>query len=87
LSNLAEEILSFVSKKGKIEAREIQERFNLTKETATTVINFLVEFGFAELDESKRYVRLSEPCKKFLEEDTNQSQNRDERLTLMLVYL
>ena len=89
MSDLAEEILYLIGKRGKIETREVQDRFNLSRETATSVVDFLVEFGFAELDQSKRYIRLSEPCKKFFEETIDQDRDQDsrERLTLTVAYL
>ena len=68
LNNLPEEILSLVSKKQKVEIREIKDRFNITSETAKSVIDFLVEFGFVQFDESKGYVMLSKSYKRFLEE-------------------
>jgi Mn-dependent DtxR family transcriptional regulator len=68
LSDLAEEILSLISKKGEIGIKEIKDRLNVSKETLTTEIDFLVEAGFVKLDKSKRYIRLSNRCKKFLEE-------------------
>ena len=77
MRELAEEMLSLISKKGKIEIREIQEKLCLTRETATTIVDFLLEFGFVWLDESKTYVRLSEPCRKLLEEETNHEQDNN----------
>jgi predicted transcriptional regulator len=68
LSDLAEEILSLVSSKGEMEVEEIQHRLNITRETLSREIDFLVESHFVQLDESKQYIRLSELCKKFLEE-------------------
>jgi len=88
VSDLAEEILSLISKKGKLEIKEIQDRFCLTRETATGPINFLIEFGFAQLDESKRYIRLSEPCRKLIEEEEEtayQEQEKSKRNTLAVV--
>ncbi len=87
MSDLAEEILFLVGKRSKIGTGEIQDRLNLTKETTTTVINFLMEFGFVQLDENKRYITLSAPCRKFYEETVNDDQDRDERLTLAIAYL
>ncbi len=65
---LADEILSLIARKDQIEIADIQDRFGITKQTANSVIDFLVKFGFIEIDDSKRYVRLSEPCKKFFAE-------------------
>ena len=87
MSELAEEMLYLISKKGKIEVREIQGRFNLTKESATTVIDFLAEFGFVQLDEGKRYVMLSEPCKRFFEESIDHDRDESDRLMLTIAYL
>jgi len=60
-------MLSLVNKKGKVEVREIKDRFNLSNETLNSVIGFLVEFGLVRLDESKRYIMLSPTGKKFFE--------------------
>jgi predicted transcriptional regulator len=72
LSDLAEEILSLVSSKGQIEVKEIQQRLNITKETLSSEIDFLVESHFVQWDESRQCIRLSELCKKFLEETSEQ---------------
>ena len=87
MSELAEEMLYLISKKGKIDLREIQDRFNLTRETASTVIDFLAEFGFVQLDEDKKYIMLSEPCKRFFEESIDQDGDKSDRLMLTLAYL
>ena len=60
--------MSLIRKKGKIETREVQDRLGLTKETTNMFIDFLVKFGFAEFDASKRSISLSKPCKRFFEE-------------------
>lgn len=68
MSALAEEILSVLAKKGRIEITDVQDSFNVTKETARMALDFLMKFGFIELDKSKEYIRLSEPCQKFFAE-------------------
>ena len=72
LSDLAEEILSLVSSKGEIEVGEIQHRLNITRETLSKEIDFLVESHFVQWDENKQCIRLSELCKKFLDETSEQ---------------
>ena len=72
LSDLAEEILSLVSSKGQIEVKEIQHRLNITRETLSREIDFLVESHFVQWDESMQCIMLSEPCKKFLEDTSEQ---------------
>ena len=73
LSDLVEEILSLIKKKAlvkkkhKVEIRELKDKFNVSIETTKSVVDFLVEFGFVRLDESKRYIMLSTPYKRFLE--------------------
>lgn len=69
LSNLAEEILSLIIKKGKVRISEIQSIFNLTNETTKLAVNFLVKFGFVRWDKRRRYVMLSSRYKRFLEEE------------------
>lgn len=44
---------------------DVPNRFSVTKETARLAVDFLVKFGFVELDETEGYIRLSEPCEKF----------------------
>ncbi len=68
MSDLVEVILSMVRKKGTCRIEEIQETFNLTRETQNSIIDFLVEYGFLEWDKRKRYIRLSKPSRKFFEE-------------------
>ncbi len=85
MKHLAEEVLSLVSIEGKIELREIQNRLNLKMETVTTVIDFLVEFGFAELDESNRYVRLTGLYKQFLE-NLKQDEDKGDRELFAVAY-
>ena len=68
MSDLADEILVLVSRKGEMEIREIQRSLNVTRETLTKEIDFLVQSHFVQWDENKCCVRLSELCKKFLEE-------------------
>ncbi|MGH9923247.1 MAG: DeoR family transcriptional regulator [Nitrososphaerales archaeon] len=68
MSALAEEILSVLAKKGRIATTDIQDSFNVTKETARMALDFLMKFGFVELDKSKKYILLSEPCQKFFAE-------------------
>jgi len=68
LSALAEEILSVLAKKGRIPITDVQHSFNVTKETARMAVDFLMKFGFVEVDESKGYIRLSEPCQRFFAE-------------------
>ena len=72
LSDLAEEILSLVSSKGEIEVTEIQHRLNITRETLSKEIEFLVESHFVQWNENKQCIRLSELCKKFLDETSEQ---------------
>lgn len=69
LSELAEETLSLIRKKRKMTIEEMEDSLNISSETANTIVDFLVRFGFAELDGAKRYVRLSEPCRRFFESD------------------
>lgn len=71
LSYLAEEILSLIIKKGKLEISEIKSSLNLSNETATAAVNFLVDFGFLRWDKRRRYVMLSSRYKRFLEEKDN----------------
>lgn len=68
MSALAEEILAVLSKKGRMVIMDVPSRFNVTKETAKLAVEFLLKFGFVELDEEKGYMRLSEPCVKFFAE-------------------
>ncbi len=68
VSQSLEEILSLLWKDGKIEIEEIPNRLGITKETANTAVHFLMRFGFVELNQGKRYIRLSEACKKFFKE-------------------
>ena len=68
MSALAEEILSILAKKGRIAITDVQDSFSVTKETARMAVNFLMKFGFVELDESKAYILLSEPCQRFFAE-------------------
>lgn len=65
MSALAEEILSVLSRKGRIAITDVPNSFTVTKETARLALDFLVKFGFVELDENERYIRLSKPCEKF----------------------
>ena len=65
MSALAEEILSILSRKGRLAIVDVPNRFSVTKETARLAVDFLVKFGFVELDETEGYIRLSEPCEKF----------------------
>ncbi|MEM3097610.1 MAG: hypothetical protein QXU32_02715 [Nitrososphaerales archaeon] len=65
---MAEEIISMVMEKGEIAIGEIRNELNVTSETVVSEIDFLVRMGFLKLDKTKSYVRLSERCKKFLEE-------------------
>lgn len=62
--HLADEVLSLVAEKGKINVKDIQDKLSVSKQTANSVIDFLVQFGFAQFDD-KGLVRLSEPCKIF----------------------
>ena len=57
--DLLEGILMFIINKGEVEVREIQRRFDLTKETTDKNISFLVRFGFVEFDRKIMYVRPS----------------------------
>lgn len=68
MSALAEEILVVLSKKGRMAIMDVPDRFNVTKETAKLAVEFLLKFGFVELDEVKEHMRLSEPCEKFFAE-------------------
>jgi predicted transcriptional regulator len=68
LSALAEEILAVLSKKGRMAIMDVPDRFNVTKATAKLAVDFLFKFGFVEIDESKGYMKLSEPCEKFFAE-------------------
>lgn len=65
MSALAEEILSVLSRKGRIAITDVPNSFTVTKETARLALDFLVKFGFVELDENESYIRLSKPCEKF----------------------
>ena len=85
LIDLAEEILYLISKKDKIEIGEIQDRFSLRRETVTRVIDFLVEFGFVQLDGSNRYITLSEACRRFFEEEKVTSQERESNSNTLAV--
>ncbi len=38
------------------------------RKTATGIIDFLVKFGFADLDATKRYVSLAETLRTFFDE-------------------
>jgi DNA-binding MarR family transcriptional regulator len=69
MTNLIEQVLILIWKEPKIEIERIQRTFDLTRETTSRVTNFLLKFGFIEFDENNRYVRVSEPCKKFFDED------------------
>ena len=60
--------MSVLSKKGSMAIMDIPNRLNVTKETARLAVDFLVKFGFVELDDSESYVKLSEPCEKFFAE-------------------
>ncbi|MGH9933576.1 MAG: winged helix-turn-helix transcriptional regulator [Nitrososphaerales archaeon] len=65
--HLADEILSLIAKKGQIAIRDVQDRLGISKQTANSVIDFLMKFGFVEFD-GEGFVKLSEPCKKFFVE-------------------
>ncbi len=66
---LTSEVLFMISKNGEVEIGEIQDKFTITKETADTITTFLVKFGFAEWDTNKKYVKLSNAYKRFLDEE------------------
>jgi predicted ArsR family transcriptional regulator len=68
LSALAEEILAVLSKKGRMAIVDVPERFNVTKETARLAVDFLLKFGFVEIDDDEDQIKLSEPCEKFFAE-------------------
>ncbi len=68
MSALAEEILAVLSKKGRIAIIDVPDRFNVTKETAKLAVDFLLKFGFVEIDEGRGHMKLSEPCEKFFAE-------------------
>ena len=68
MSALAEDVLNLLEKREKVTIREIKDKFDVTEETAQMIINFLMEFGFAEADKSKKYYMLSNACKKFFKE-------------------
>ncbi len=59
---LADEVLSLIAKKGSIGLRDIQDRLGISKQTADSIVDFLVKFGFAEVD-YEECIRLSELCK------------------------
>lgn len=46
---------------------DIQNRLGIGKQTADSIVDFLVKFSFAEID-YEGYIRLSEPCKTFFAE-------------------
>ncbi|MFY3739585.1 MAG: hypothetical protein HMLIMOIP_000004 [Candidatus Nitrosomirales archaeon] len=50
-----------------IRVSDIQDRLGISKQTANSVVGFLVKFSFAEVD-YEGHVRLSEPCKTFFAE-------------------
>lgn len=83
MSDTAEEILSLTSRKSRIAIKEIQDRLCLTRETATALMDFLIEFGLAEHDEISDYIRLSEPCRRFVELFTNEGHGNTGRLALV----
>ncbi|MEM2760624.1 MAG: HTH domain-containing protein [Nitrososphaerales archaeon] len=70
MSALAEDVLLLIRRRERITISEIKERFNVTTDTAETIIRFLLSFGFVEKDAGGRYYVLSKPCRKFLEELT-----------------
>lgn len=86
MTNLVEEILKLIWKECRIEVDKIQFTFNLTRETTSRIINFLLEFGFIEFYESNRYLGVSEPCRKFFDEDIGQS-HRKTNASPMIVFL
>ena len=65
VSTLAEAVLLRVVKERRVEIRDICDTFNVTKETATSVIDFLVGFGFLRNDKKKKYLTLSEASREF----------------------
>lgn len=67
--SLAEEMLAVIAGKGEMPIKEIQDRFSLSMETTNCFIDFLVDFGFAEFNEQRTHVALSQVYKKFLEEE------------------
>ena len=67
LIHLADEVLSLIAKKGRIGVKDIQDRLGISKQTANSVVDFLVKFSVAEVD-YEGHVRLSEPCKTFFAE-------------------
>jgi predicted transcriptional regulator len=69
MTSLVEEVLVLIWKESKIEVEKIQQTLNLTRETTSRVIDFLSKFGFVEIDESDGYIMVSEPCRKFFDED------------------
>ncbi len=68
VGDLAKEILSEIWKKERIPIEEIQGRFNLTKETTKAIIEFLVKFGFVQLDKNNGHISLSETLRNFYDE-------------------
>ena len=69
MRHLADEILCLAGKKDKLEIVEIQDKLKMPRETLNIVMDFLIRFGLAQLDTDKICVSLSEPCKKFFEEE------------------
>lgn len=69
MTSLVEEVLILVWKEYKIDVGNIQHTLNLTRETTSRVIDFLLKFGFVEIDESDGNIMVSEPCRKFFDED------------------
>jgi len=65
VSTLAEVVLLRVVKERRVEIRDICDTFNVTKETTTSVIDFLVGFGFLRNDKKKKYLTLSEASREF----------------------
>jgi DNA-binding IclR family transcriptional regulator len=68
LSALAEEILAVLSKKRRMAIMDVPDRFNVTKETAKLAVDFLLKFGFVEMEDDDGQIKLSEPCAKFFAE-------------------
>ncbi len=63
--DLADEIISLISKKRRIKRNDIQDHLRISRETTDKIVDFLVKFGFAELD-GLNIVKPSKALKRFL---------------------
>ncbi|MFY3739838.1 MAG: putative DNA-binding transcriptional regulator [Candidatus Nitrosomirales archaeon] len=68
-TSLLEQILILIWKERKIEIEKIQVTFTITRETTSRIISFLLKYGFVEIDEKDGYIMVSEPCRRFFDED------------------